>query len=655
MSRSHSEEDEYDSDESGLAYGSSSDEDDYESNEASEEVEDDGEEPEVKAGNEEDADEGEDAGEDTDEEAEEDEEACETCVTGAAVADAIVPPSPEEDDMAIIPLPSRGKARYHVGRYTTLRERIEGKALEIAVGITLFPLALRVIRFLDTLVNAPGVRLSLPRWKDQETTTAKKSDPMGYYTLRVYGDARRYKEKGAPLFFEGYDPITITYTSDLHKRGDDADRIVGIVYDGIIFARNAEHGKFVDDELNYLVQDVEAYFSDMGKRWGKCLICRHPLSAAKSLERSIGQVCYGRLTKMQAAAYGIDKDGKKKRKSKKTKEEEAAKPAFRHHVDDHLLYDKADKLDGGLVTLYAIEEERDQAARDALINKYGILASRVSPRISMYHLLNPSERAGKEALSSKLDAYTSLGIAPILGKRSTTYTRHYSDEKSEWVDIGIPYRLAAIEVRSSKPVQVMPLAPTGIVQYALAHVDKDDKALASKFTKKGDVWSTPDTAYGGKSLGNIFQLKPPPHVAEATFVFPAAPKPTATAARGRSRSPVASKTVAPAAAEAVPVPIATTTASRARAVARSRSPAGAIVPPGAVVSSTDPKVWVARTPDGFHAAVPYIKRFMVKQIQGTTWDPDGKYWVVPLDREQELADVMASMDVDHLPAGGFRR
>jgi hypothetical protein len=77
-------------------------------------------------------------------------------------------------------------------------------------------------------------------------------------------------------------------------RRERANAVVGVVHAGVLLQREPDM-PMLSELLDELVDDPKGFFDRVGKRWGHCLCCKRTLTASKSLERSIGPVCYRRV------------------------------------------------------------------------------------------------------------------------------------------------------------------------------------------------------------------------------------------------------------------------------------------------------------------------------------------------------------------------
>lgn len=88
------------------------------------------------------------------------------------------------------------------------------------------------------------------------------------------------------LFLPPYDPIVVRHNGSvlaiLNREG------MGI--------RSEAPGTFVLDEFGKIAKDPEYYFEKIGEKFGACMICGKKLTSESSLGKSMGPVCYGRVS-----------------------------------------------------------------------------------------------------------------------------------------------------------------------------------------------------------------------------------------------------------------------------------------------------------------------------------------------------------------------
>lgn len=176
--------------------------------------------------------------------------------------------------------------RINPGYYLTLDERLQSTVDPVTV--TPLGLSAGVAKLLADLYPNNRVTLSLPRWT---SISGEIHGPLPAPDI-VYVLRRSTKVKKAPLFFEPYDPVVVTVGTN----------IIGVIWESTAYARDTDGMKFVIGELEYAASDPVTYFSEIGRRWGHCILCRRELTAEKSLEKSIGPVCYRTVKFLQTEA-----------------------------------------------------------------------------------------------------------------------------------------------------------------------------------------------------------------------------------------------------------------------------------------------------------------------------------------------------------------
>lgn len=160
------------------------------------------------------------------------------------------------------------------GFYMTLEERRN----ERSVDNTLYLLHRDTEQLLDSLFSQENMIISLPRWS---SPTAR--NPQFVYTIRY---SRNNRTKNLKYLFVGdYNPLVV-YKNDW---------IVGVIYEKYYFSRNIEDAEWILQQFEEIEKDPMDYFSRVGERWGSCVVCGRTLTAEKSVELSIGPVCYSRL------------------------------------------------------------------------------------------------------------------------------------------------------------------------------------------------------------------------------------------------------------------------------------------------------------------------------------------------------------------------
>jgi hypothetical protein len=172
--------------------------------------------------------------------------------------------------------------RSFVSWFLTLEERREEAAVLRFKHVKPVPLDGRSVLALSTLFPTKAVRLYLPWW-DASNVSSKPSDS--------YELCYSTKLSGARKFGYPYDPIVVRR----ERAGTSA--IVAVVHEGLLFPREAEM-PMLTELLEELASDPKEFFDRVGKRWGHCLCCKRELTASKSLERSIGPVCYKRVKRL---------------------------------------------------------------------------------------------------------------------------------------------------------------------------------------------------------------------------------------------------------------------------------------------------------------------------------------------------------------------
>lgn len=164
--------------------------------------------------------------------------------------------------------------RIHPGYYTTLEERRENVNVPNKVHL----LHGDTEQVLDALFTSETIIISLPYWRNQNDR-----QPQYIYHIRFSrnnpGTAINY------LFSGEYNPLVI-YRND---------RIVGTIYEQYYFSRSKKDAEWILHQFEEIEKDPVAYFSSLGERWGRCMICSRKLTTEKSLERAIGPVCYRRI------------------------------------------------------------------------------------------------------------------------------------------------------------------------------------------------------------------------------------------------------------------------------------------------------------------------------------------------------------------------
>lgn len=161
----------------------------------------------------------------------------------------------------------------HPGFYTTLQERREG----ITVSNSLHRLHEDTEEVLNVLFTSETVIVSLPYWEEEDVM------PHHVYHIKF---SRNNPGTGIAYLFAGdYNPLVV-YRSD---------RIIGVIYEQYYFSRSEEDTAWILRQFEEIEEDPVSYFSRIGERWGKCMICSRKLTAEKSIERAIGPVCYKRI------------------------------------------------------------------------------------------------------------------------------------------------------------------------------------------------------------------------------------------------------------------------------------------------------------------------------------------------------------------------
>jgi hypothetical protein len=139
---------------------------------------------------------------------------------------------------------------------------------------------------LRTLFITTEVKLYLPYWDKSNTG----STPDVWYYIRYATKASR-----SPLFVEPYNPMMVKkYTNN--SKGEIKSEECAIIYAGHLFALSTI--PHLLDLMSKMAEWDSDFFEVCGKRWGRCLMCNKELKVEKSLERSMGPVCFSRLEKV---------------------------------------------------------------------------------------------------------------------------------------------------------------------------------------------------------------------------------------------------------------------------------------------------------------------------------------------------------------------
>lgn len=156
--------------------------------------------------------------------------------------------------------------------YKTLAER----SASIDVPNHTIDLDDELVVLLNGLIPNRNVIVDIPRWKNDE-------DAVPYVVYR-FSRSTKFTNKET-LFFPPYDPILISADN----------KILAVIYSYQYYSRDIDVSTFIIEQLNQIKINPVQYFSTIGNRWGKCLLCGRTLKVEKSLDRAIGPVCYGRL------------------------------------------------------------------------------------------------------------------------------------------------------------------------------------------------------------------------------------------------------------------------------------------------------------------------------------------------------------------------
>lgn len=178
----------------------------------------------------------------------------------------------------------------HQGYYSSLAERVSGN-VPILQG--LYTINKQIAAILDSLFVSNGVRLSIPRWKKDDSDIS----PTYHYVIQFSSRNRQH-----PLFFEPYDPLIITE----YKKNN----ILTVIDEQTVYARDDDTAQFIISELTILSNNPRRYFKEVGKRWSKCLICTRTLTNVESMKRAMGPVCYGRVRDIADVLRNIEEGGK---------------------------------------------------------------------------------------------------------------------------------------------------------------------------------------------------------------------------------------------------------------------------------------------------------------------------------------------------------
>ena len=258
--------------------------------------------------------------------------------------------------------------QYQIGRYTTLLERSTDFSERLGPEIVPVILPPPVVAFFKTLESNEGdLRLTIPRWGE------------GHYSVELaYFPKRPASEE--QLFFEPYNPLVVDYFPEGSKEGVH----IGVIYDIVLFARDADHAAYLDEEFLQITLDVEGYFAKTGKRWGRCLVCGRALTAASSVAEAVGKVCYKKLGGFTKAV----EDSKK--------------------INDYALRGVG-VLD--LSETYGVVREEDSLSYEqrGIEILYEIRRPKPKSGLTYRDLLNETEKKGYDAIQLKLATYGRVG------------------------------------------------------------------------------------------------------------------------------------------------------------------------------------------------------------------------------------------------------